>query len=121
MSLGGRGRWGGGRGEKERARRAEREKNEKKNTHFAFFADLAKKKKKSTSFSTGPGSRPTHWKQTVLYLDEPVVLCAGEKMQASLRCAPNAGNPRDLDIELEYRSGGSRGAVGPRQQSFRMR
>lgn len=120
MSLGGRGRWGGGRGEKERARRAEREKNEKKNTHFAFFADLAKKKK-STSFSTGPGSRPTHWKQTVLYLDEPVVLCAGEKMQASLRCAPNAGNPRDLDIELEYRSGGSRGAVGPRQQSFRMR
>jgi protein arginine N-methyltransferase 1 len=80
-----------------------------------------KKKKKSTSFSTGPGSRPTHWKQTVLYLDEPVVLCAGEKMQASLRCAPNAGNPRDLDIELEYRSGGSRGAVGPRQQSFRMR
>ena len=50
-----------------------------------------------------------------------MVLCAGEKMQASLRCAPNAGNPRDLDIELEYRSGGSRGAVGPRQQSFRMR
>ena len=50
-----------------------------------------------------------------------MVLCAGEKMQASLRCAPNAGNPRDLDIELEYRSSGSRGAVGPRKQSFRMR
>lgn len=76
---------------------------------------------KSVGFSTGPGSRPTHWKQTVLYLDEPVVLCAGEKMQAALRCAPNAGNPRDLDIELEYRSSGSRGAVGPRKQSFRMR
>ena len=94
---------------------------------FAFLPSLPTSLGKNAhthdahSFSTGPGSRPTHWKQTVLYLDEPVVLCAGEKMQASLRCAPNAGNPRDLDIELEYRSSGSRGAVGPRKQSFRMR
>ena len=74
-------------------------------------------------FSTGPASRPTHWKQTVLYFEgPPLVINAGETVRAKLSCAPSAGNPRDLDIELEYESQGVRnGGVGVRKQRFKMR
>ncbi|KAJ9551241.1 hypothetical protein OSB04_015286 [Centaurea solstitialis] len=33
---------------------------------------------KMTGFSTGPRSRNTHWKQTVLYLEDVLTICQGE-------------------------------------------
>ena len=33
---------------------------------------------KVTSFSTGPASVPTHWKQTVFFLREPIMAGEGE-------------------------------------------
>jgi protein arginine N-methyltransferase 1 len=71
-------------------------------------------------FSTGPASRPTHWKQTVLYLDGTVTLCEGETVSGTLACAPNPGNPRDLDISLSYEAAGRRGKANGAQQ-FKMR
>ena len=71
-------------------------------------------------FSTGPASRPTHWKQTVLYLDSTVTLCEGEALTGTLTCAPNPGNPRDLDIALSYESAGKRGKAGG-ALTFKMR
>lgn len=72
-------------------------------------------------FSTGPASRPTHWKQTVLYLDHTLTLCEGESVAGTLSCAPNPSNPRDLDIGLTYEAAGQRcGAVRGRQE-FKMR
>jgi protein arginine N-methyltransferase 1 len=68
----------------------------------------------------GPASRPTHWKQTVLYLDGTVTLCEGETVSGTLACAPNPGNPRDLDISLSYEAAGRRGKANGAQQ-FKMR
>ncbi len=36
-----------------------------------------KEKQKITSFSTGPESVPTHWKQTLFLLREPIVMQDG--------------------------------------------
>lgn len=58
------------------------------------------------SFVTGPHVRPTHWKQTVLYLDKPVPMEKGEVIEGILACRPNRKNPRDLDIAVEYKFGG---------------
>ena len=44
---------------------------------------------KVTSFSTGPASMPTHWKQTIFFLREPISVaegvCLGLQIWQSLR------------------------------------
>lgn len=54
------------------------------------------------SFVTGPHVKPTHWKQTVLYLDRSLPMERGEIVEGMLACRPNKKNPRDLDIAVEY-------------------
>jgi protein arginine N-methyltransferase 1 len=51
-------------------------------------------------FSTGPRSPYTHWKQTVFYLQDPIVANKGEQFNGSIKVNRNAKNPRDLDIIL---------------------
>lgn len=54
-------------------------------------------------FGTGPDDRYTHWKQTVLYLPEDLLdTKEGDEIKGTLECRPNAKNPRDLDLTLEY-------------------
>jgi len=53
------------------------------------------------TFSTGPGSKYTHWKQTVFYTTESITIAEKEEIKGSLTCKPNAKNPRDLDISLK--------------------
>ncbi|KEG06719.1 putative arginine N-methyltransferase [Trypanosoma grayi] len=50
--------------------------------------------------STTPLTAPTHWRQTVLYLHNPLRMKKGEHAKFRMRCCPNTGNPRDLDIAL---------------------
>lgn len=57
---------------------------------------------KPVSFVTGPHVKPTHWKQTVLYLDRALPMEQGEVIEGYLACRPNRKNPRDLDIAVEY-------------------
>lgn len=57
---------------------------------------------KPVSFVTGPNVKPTHWKQTVLYLDRALPMEPGETISGTLACRPNRKNPRDLDIAVEY-------------------
>lgn len=57
---------------------------------------------KPVSFVTGPHVKPTHWKQTVLYLDRALPMEQGEVLEGVLACRPNRKNPRDLDIAVEY-------------------
>ena len=57
---------------------------------------------KTISFSTGPHAKYTHWKQTVFYLEDPLIIKAGDQVTGTLKCGPNEGNPRDLDIELSH-------------------
>jgi protein arginine N-methyltransferase 1 len=75
---------------------------------------------KAINMCTGPGSRPTHWKQTVFYLEDVLTVCEGEVISGTLSCKPNSKNPRDLDIELEYNFEG-RNCEAHRKQSYRMR
>ncbi|BDA44833.1 probable protein arginine N-methyltransferase 1 [Coccomyxa sp. Obi] len=71
-------------------------------------------------FSTSPMSRSTHWKQTVLYLQESIVICEGEVITGSMSCTPNVSNPRDLDLSLTYSFKGKNGSCSA-TQSYRMR
>ena len=71
-------------------------------------------------FGTGPAARPTHWKQTVFYLGDALAVTDGDVVAGTLACAPNEGNPRDLDIDVTYEHEGTHGAVRA-EQKFRMR
>ena len=51
--------------------------------------------------STGPKSKYTHWKQTIFYLDEPLIVHAGEKITGQFSVKRNDKNPRDLDIDIK--------------------
>lgn len=75
---------------------------------------------KPVRFSTSPGSRATHWKQTVFYLEDTLTVCEGEELSGTLSCKPNAKNPRDLDITLQYDFEGRHGEAH-RTQEYRMR
>lgn len=57
---------------------------------------------KTISFSTGPHSKYTHWKQTVFYLREVLTVEDGEFVKGVLSSKPNAKKPRDLDINISY-------------------
>ncbi|KAJ8528238.1 hypothetical protein K7X08_021930 [Anisodus acutangulus] len=75
---------------------------------------------KLMGFSTGPKSRGTHWKQTVLYLEDVISVCQGEAVVGSMTVAPNRKNPRDVDIMLKYSLNGRHCHVS-RTQYYRMR
>lgn len=52
-----------------------------------------KPKTKITSFSTGPKSVPTHWKQTLFLLREPIAIDAGKSF-GKMPCSIMAEIPR---------------------------
>lgn len=72
-------------------------------------------------FSTGPHAKYTHWKyvqtrlvslagvthqasrQTVFYTPDTLAVTVGDEITGELSCAPNARNPRDLDISISYK------------------
>jgi len=57
---------------------------------------------KPVKFSTGPHAKYTHWKQTVFYTTQTIMVSEGEQITGTLTCSPNARNNRDLDITIEY-------------------
>mmetsp|Transcript_73166 Transcript_73166/g.214436 ORF Transcript_73166/g.214436 Transcript_73166/m.214436 type:complete len:384 (-) Transcript_73166:175-1326(-) len=52
--------------------------------------------------STAPGREATHWKQTVLYLDEAVVAEKGDVLSGLLAVRKTQQNPRDLDVKVSF-------------------
>lgn len=54
------------------------------------------------SFSTGPLSAYTHWKQTVFYTADVFSVYRGESIEGTIACSPNKKNPREVDIVLSY-------------------
>ncbi|PVU94807.1 hypothetical protein BB559_002914 [Furculomyces boomerangus] len=57
---------------------------------------------KPVYFSTGPKAEYTHWKQTVFYTKETLVVSKGSIIEGEISCKPNGSNPRDLDIGIHY-------------------
>jgi len=73
----------------------------------AYFDIEFSKCHKPIYFSTGPRSRYTHWKQTVLYFEDVLSIRQGEIIVGTLSCKPNEKNNRDLDIVINYEFNGS--------------
>ncbi|KZT11802.1 S-adenosyl-L-methionine-dependent methyltransferase [Laetiporus sulphureus 93-53] len=57
---------------------------------------------KVTSFSTGPQSMPTHWKQTIFLLRDPITVHEGTTVHGTFKCRKSEGNSRELDVEIHY-------------------
>ncbi|KAK0459992.1 S-adenosyl-L-methionine-dependent methyltransferase [Desarmillaria tabescens] len=67
-------------------------------------------REKVTSFSTGPQSIPTHWKQALFLLREPIVVEEGSKVRGTFYCRKSESNSRELEIEIHYVKQDSTGA-----------
>ncbi|KAH9922941.1 S-adenosyl-L-methionine-dependent methyltransferase [Fomitopsis serialis] len=59
-------------------------------------------KRRVTSFTTGPASVPTHWKQTIFLLREPITVHEGTVVQGTFKCHKSTDNSRELDVEIHY-------------------
>ncbi|KIM43061.1 hypothetical protein M413DRAFT_443870 [Hebeloma cylindrosporum] len=60
------------------------------------------KNEKITSFSTGPHSTATHWKQTIFMLREPITASEGSIVVGTFKCRKSEANSRELDVEIHY-------------------
>nr|ACE82047.1 putative protein arginine N-methyltransferase 1 [Musa acuminata AAA Group] len=96
------------------------ERNDYIHALVAYFDVSFTKCHKLVGFSTGPRSKATHWKQTVLYLEDVLTICEGEAVVGSLTVEPNERNPRDVDIMLKYSLNGQHCQVS-RTQHYKMR
>ncbi|KAG1663192.1 Protein arginine N-methyltransferase 1 [Nymphon striatum] len=85
-----------------------------------FFNVEFTKCHKRTGFSTAPDSPYTHWKQTVLYLEDYLTVKKGEDIFGSFSMKPNVKNNRDLDFTLELDFKGELSEVKD-QYAYRMR
>uniref|UniRef100_A0A6B2LAE3 type I protein arginine methyltransferase n=1 Tax=Arcella intermedia TaxID=1963864 RepID=A0A6B2LAE3_9EUKA len=55
---------------------------------------------KPLSLTTSPKAPYTHWKQTVFYLEDVLILSEGDTISGTIDVRPNQKNPRDLDIKI---------------------
>jgi len=85
----------------------------------AYFNVEFSKTHTQLRFSTGPRSKYTHWKQTVFYLDDQVMVNAGEKLQGNISVKRNFKNPRDIDISIALKLIGAE--TYERTQDYRLR
>ena len=67
------------------------------------------------SFFIAPWAEYTHWKQTVFYLDTPLMVSQKSKVRGSISVTRNGKNPRDLDVDIK--SSYTSNKVGTIQQS----
>ncbi|ORM41786.1 Protein arginine N-methyltransferase 1 [Babesia sp. Xinjiang] len=54
------------------------------------------------TLTTSPREQYTHWKQTVFYLPDDLIVDCGDKIKGMIAVRRNADNPRDLDVKLHY-------------------
>jgi protein arginine N-methyltransferase 3 len=54
------------------------------------------------SFSTGPFTTATHWKQTLFILKEALEVQSGDYVKGIFRCNKALDNPRELEIGISY-------------------
>ncbi|XP_051891253.1 protein arginine N-methyltransferase 6-like [Pristis pectinata] len=66
--------------------------------------------------STSPFAEETHWKQSILYLDEPVEVFQDTVLKGKITLTPAEDNPRYLRISLTYEIGDS----GKKTKIFKM-
>jgi len=69
-----------------------------------YFDVSFSKSHKDITFSTGPRQQYTHWKQSVLYLDEPIPLNKGEKItgKVKMHIAGKKGEQTVIDLKTSF-------------------
>lgn len=87
----------------------------------AYFECAFTQIHKPIGFSTSPLARYTHWKQTILYLQDTLTVCAGETISGEISCKPNKRNRRDLDIGLLITFKGRYSEVDCKKVHYRLR
>nr|XP_033771990.1 protein arginine N-methyltransferase 6 [Geotrypetes seraphini] len=73
-------------------------------------------REKPLVLSTSPFQEETHWKQTLLYLDQPVTVFQDTGISGDIAMRPSEHNPRHLRVRLNYRIG----AQEKRTKNYRM-
>jgi hypothetical protein len=86
----------------------------------AYFECAFTQVHKPIGFSTAPFCRYTHWKQTIFYLEDNLVICEGEELAGEISCKPNKENHRDLDIGLSLSFSGQHSDV-VKHMKYRLR
>lgn len=74
----------------------------------AFFTVEFTKCHKVMGFSTGPHCPYTHWKQTVFYLGQDLMVSKDSQLDLDISVKRNKKNPRDLDIKIKASYGKDR-------------
>ncbi|XP_014217008.1 protein arginine N-methyltransferase 3 isoform X2 [Copidosoma floridanum] len=67
--------------------------------YFDVFFDL----ENPVHFSTGPHATPTHWKQTVFSLSEPISITEGEVVTGKLICRRHVKDVRGLIVTIQIK------------------
>ena len=86
----------------------------------AYFECQFSQIHKPIKFSTGPHAHPTHWKQTVFYMGDELVVKKGETIEGNISCVKNNKNCRDLDINISYNFDGLSSSAC-REQIYKLR
>lgn len=76
---------------------------------------------KELVLSTSPFTYPTHWKQTVFYVKDPIVVHKGETITGIIKCCPNSNNKRDLDISIQHSFNGKDSQINNEVLEYRLR
>jgi len=66
----------------------------------AYFNVEFGKTHTNVRFTTSPLAKSTHWRQTVFYLDQELMVNNQEVVYGSVKVKRNAKNPRDIDINM---------------------
>lgn len=64
--------------------------------YFDTFFDLPH----GVSFTTGPHSKPTHWKQVVFYIKDPVTVNEGDIISGQFQCSRGKTDARALCVKI---------------------
>ncbi|EEC01348.1 protein arginine N-methyltransferase PRMT1, putative [Ixodes scapularis] len=72
-------------------------------TAFAGYFDSAFELPVPVVLSTSPQAEPTHWKQTVFLLEQPIAVRPGEKITGKLDCRRDARRRRELLVAITLR------------------
>jgi len=71
----------------------------------SFFEVEFTKCNRRTGFSTGPHCKRTHWKQTLFYLTQDLLVSQGTKIDVAINVNRHAQNRRSLEINIEVSYG----------------
>ncbi|KAH0794572.1 protein arginine N-methyltransferase 1 [Histomonas meleagridis] len=67
-----------------------------------WFDVLFEGKEETIMLSTSPFEEPTHWSQTIFYLERPVKLTTDTIIEGRFMMKPNEKNFRDQDVTIKY-------------------